>query len=58
MPRKDRIDAAGAAGLVAFSLLLAVNQVLIKVVNAGFQPVFFAGLRSALAVVCIYGWLR
>lgn len=58
MPRKDRIDAAGAAGLVGFSLLLAVNQVLIKLVNAGFQPVFFAGLRSALAVICIYGWMR
>lgn len=38
MPRKDRIDAAGAAGLVGFSLLLAVNQVLIKLVNAGFSP--------------------
>lgn len=58
MPRKDRIDAAGAASLVAFALLLAVNQVLIKVVNDGFQPVFFAGLRSALAILFIYGWIR
>lgn len=58
MPRKDRIDAAGAASLVAFALLLAVNQVLIKVVNGGFQPVFFAGLRSALAILFIYGWIR
>jgi drug/metabolite transporter (DMT)-like permease len=58
MPRKDRIDAAGAAGLVAFALLLAVNQVLIKLVNQGFQPVFFAGLRSALAIIFIYGWIR
>jgi drug/metabolite transporter (DMT)-like permease len=52
------MDAAGAAGLVAFSLLLAVNQVSIKLVNAGFQPVFFAGLRSALAALCVYAWLR
>jgi drug/metabolite transporter (DMT)-like permease len=58
MPRKDRIDAAGAAGLVAFAFLLAVNQVLIKVVNGGFQPVFFAGLRSGLAILFIYGWIR
>ncbi len=45
-------------GWSAFSLLLAINQVVIKLVNAGFQPVFFAGLRSALAVLCIYAWLR
>jgi drug/metabolite transporter (DMT)-like permease len=58
MPRKDRIDAAGAAGLVGFALLLAFNQVIIKVVNGGFQPVFFAGLRSGLAILFIYGWIR
>jgi drug/metabolite transporter (DMT)-like permease len=58
MPRKERMDAAGAAGLIGFSLLLAVNQVVIKLVNEGFQPVFFAGLRSALAMLCIYLWLR
>jgi drug/metabolite transporter (DMT)-like permease len=58
MPRRDRIDALGAAGLAGFSLLLAFNQVLIKLVNAGFQPAFFAGLRSALAVFCIYAWMR
>ncbi len=58
MPRKDSIDTAGAAGLVGFALLLAINQVLIKLVNTGFQPVFFAGLRSVLAVLFIYGWMR
>ncbi len=58
MPRKDRIDAAGAAGLIGFAVLLAFNQVLIKVVNDGFQPVFFAGLRSAIAVLCIFFWMR
>ena len=41
-----------------FALLLAFNQVVIKVTNGGFQPVFFAGLRSAGAVVCIWLWLR
>ncbi len=58
MPRKDRIDAAGATGLIAFALLLAINQVSIKFVNAGLQPVFFAGLRSVIAVFCIYAWMR
>lgn len=51
MERKDRIDALGAAALVAFSLLLGLNQALVKIVNAGFAPIFQAGLRSALALL-------
>ena len=58
MDRKDRIDAFGAVALTGFSLLLAFNQVVIKVTNGGLQPVFFAGLRSAGAVLCILLWLR
>jgi drug/metabolite transporter (DMT)-like permease len=58
MPRKDRIDAAGAAMLVGFAALLAVNQVMIKVVNTGLQPVFYAGLRSGLAMLCLLVWFR
>lgn len=58
MPRKDRIDAAGAAMLIGFAALLAVNQVMIKVVNEGLQPVFFAGLRSAIAVASLLVWFR
>lgn len=50
MQRKDRIDGFGAACLSLFSLVLAVNQVAIKVSNAGIQPVFAAGLRSLLAI--------
>ncbi|MFQ5565212.1 MAG: DMT family transporter [Paracoccaceae bacterium] len=49
MERKDRIDALGAAVLVTFSLLMGLNQVMIKLVNAGMSPVFQAGLRSACA---------
>ncbi len=56
MDRKDHIDAFGAAALIAFSLLLAFNQVVIRVVNEGLQPVFFAGARSAGAVVCLWLW--
>ncbi len=49
MERKDRIDALGGAVLVTFSLLMGLNQVMIKLVNAGLAPVFQAGLRSACA---------
>lgn len=52
------MDMAGAAGLVGFAVLLAFNQVVIKVTNEGAQPVFLAGLRSLGAAACLYGWMR
>ena len=60
MPRKDRLDAFGVCALLAVQLLFAFNQIIIKTVNDGLQPVFFAGLRSALAVgiVAFWLWLR
>lgn len=58
MPRKDHIDAFGAVSLVCFALLLAYNQVVIKVVNEGLQPVFFAGIRSLGAALCVGLWMR
>lgn len=51
MERKDRIDAFGAVVLLGFSTLMGLNQVMIKLVNAGFSPVFQAGLRSACALL-------
>jgi drug/metabolite transporter (DMT)-like permease len=56
MPRKDRIDAFGATSLVLFSALFGFNQVVIKTVNEGIQPVFAAGLRSAGAIPLILLW--
>jgi drug/metabolite transporter (DMT)-like permease len=47
------MDTFGASMLVLQAGLLGLNQVLIKMVNAGLQPVFQAGLRSACAVVPI-----
>ncbi len=57
MNRKDRLDAFGGAMVVGVMLLLAFNQIIVKVVNAGLQPVFFAGLRSALAIFFVWAWL-
>ncbi|MFK7914168.1 MAG: DMT family transporter [Pseudomonadales bacterium] len=47
--RKDHIDLQGASLLIGFSVLLGFNQALVKLVNAGFNPVFQAGLRSFFA---------
>ena len=60
MERKDRIDALGGVFLLTFSMLLGLNQVLVKIVNTGFDPIFQAGLRSACAIlpVLLYAWLR
>jgi drug/metabolite transporter (DMT)-like permease len=58
MARKDRMDAGGAAALAGVALLLAFNQIIIKSTNQGLQPVFFAGCRSALAILFVACWMR
>ena len=49
MLRKSRIDNAGIIMLTVFSATLGLNQALVKLVNAGFSPIFQAGLRSVCA---------
>ncbi len=58
--RKTRIDGFGATMLVGISGVLAFNQVLIKLVNVGMNPVFQAGFRSLCAILPMLGymWLR
>lgn len=58
MEKKSHMDAFGAAALIAFALHLAFNQVVIKVTNGGFGPIFAAGLRSAGAVIVLFLWMR
>ncbi|MBY6114760.1 DMT family transporter [Mameliella alba] len=58
MERKDQMDLAGAVGMVVFASLLAFNQVAIKFTNAGFGPVFAAGVRSGLALLVLGLWLK
>lgn len=60
MPRKDQMDAFGATSLVLFSALFGFNQVVIKTMNEGFQPVFGAGLRSlgAIPLILLWAWFR
>ncbi len=54
--RKDRIDVFGASALVVFSALLGLNQVLVKLVNAGMSPTFQAGMRSLFAIAPLLVW--
>ncbi|MEM6759591.1 MAG: DMT family transporter [Pseudomonadota bacterium] len=57
MERKSGIDLFGAVALSLFSLNLAFNQVVIKVTNAGLDPVFQAGLRSLGACALLGLWM-
>lgn len=58
MEEKRPVDAFGAACLIGFASLLAFNQVVIKVTGQGFNPVFQAGLRSALGLIVLLIWMR
>lgn len=53
MEKKDHIDLYGTIALIALSALLGINHVVIKVVNTGLNPVFFAGLRSIIAFIIL-----
>ena len=56
MERKDHIDLFGGSVLLIFAMLMGLNQVVIKIVNDGIQPVFQAGLRSLFAFFVVWGW--
>lgn len=58
MNQRRDIDLGGTALLIAIMVILAVNQVVIKLTNEGLQPVFASGLRSLGAVVVIGLWMR
>ena len=47
------IDGIAATFLIIFSVLLGLNQVLVKLVNIGMHPIFQVALRSTLAIVPI-----
>lgn len=51
------MDTFGTVSLVGFALLLAFNQVGIKITNEGFQPVFFAGIRSVGSAILVALWI-
>ncbi|MFS4582831.1 DMT family transporter [Phaeobacter sp. C3_T13_0] len=57
MSEKRAMDGIGATMLIAFSGLMGLNQVVIKVSNGGFGPVFQAGLRSTIGLGILLGWL-
>ena len=51
MEKKNKVDLIGGSVLVLFSMLLGLNQTLVKIVNTGIHPLFQVGLRSILASI-------
>lgn len=58
MDRKTQMDAFGVIAMTGFAVLLAFNQVVIRVTNEGLQPIFFAGLRSLGGALLIALWMK
>lgn len=58
MEKKNHIDLFGTIALISLSALLGINHVVIKVVNSGLNPVFFAGLRSLIAFIFLVIFFR
>ena len=55
--KKNGLDGIGAGALLGVTLLFAINQVIVVEVNKGLQPVFFAGVRSVLAMGFVWAWI-
>ena len=51
MTKKNNIDLTGGVVLISFSMLLGLNQTLVKIVNYGIHPIFQVGLRSLIAAI-------
>ena len=51
MEKKNKVDLIGGSVLIIFSMLLGLNQTLVKIVNTGIHPLFQVGLRSILASI-------
>lgn len=55
--RQETLDLPGFAGLLLFTVILAVNQIVMKLTGDGLSPVFQAGLRSLFASLVIVIWM-
>src|SRR5690606_6084424 len=56
--RRDAIDGLAAGMMLLLTFSWGINQVLVKVSNTGYNPIFQTFGRSAIAALLIYGWCR
>ena len=55
---RPAVDGFAAAVMIFLTFTWGLNQVAIKVANTGYNPIFLAVTRSALAAVLVFGWCR
>lgn len=55
---KPAVDGFAAAVMIFLTFTWGLNQVAIKVANTGYNPIFLAVARSAMAALLVYGWCR
>lgn len=55
---RPAIDAFAAAVMIGLTLSWGFNQVLVKVSNTGYNPIFSVLARSAIACVLVWLWCR
>ena len=55
--QKMPVDLKGSGYLIFLSMLLASNQIAIKVGNQGFDPVFMAAGRSLIGLLALLVWM-
>lgn len=58
MQRQARLDAVAVSAMVILCLLWGTQQVVIKLTATDVTPVMQAGLRSAIASLLLFAWLR
>lgn len=55
---RPAIDASAAAVMIGLTLSWGFNQVLVKVSNTGYNPIFSVLARSAIACLLVWLWCR
>lgn len=58
IPDRRPLDSQGFWLMLGLATLFGVNNLMIKYGNQGLQPVFFAAVRSLVAVVFLAGWMQ
>jgi drug/metabolite transporter (DMT)-like permease len=56
LDRRDAIDVAAAATMVALTFSWGLNYVAAKISYAGYDPVFVSIARSVIGGLCVLGW--
>lgn len=56
--RRDAIDTVAVALMILLTLSWGFNNILVKITNVGFNPVFATCIRSAIAAVFVFAWCR